>query len=675
MVGSGRGLGLAEAPVRHRADWSARHAFAARMEATVARNIVLLSDGTGNSSAKLFKTNVYRLYEALDRSDPKKQVAYYDDGIGTSSFRPLAALGGVFGFGLKRNVLDLYRFLCRNYEKGDRIFCFGFSRGAFTARVVAGLIASEGVVKKDPADPDAWDGIDEDELARQAAWAYRHFRRQFKAWKLVDLLRTARDAFYRWRHPRKACEEVAAIQFVGVWDTVAAYGGPIEEMTRAIDHFVWPLSMPDRKPSDKLRRGCHAIALDDERNSFHPLLWDESDEEDVKTRTGWEPPADPDLAEIDRQRLSQVWFTGMHSDVGGGYAQDGLSFKTLEWMMDRASVHGLLFEPNARRRLLERAPHLDKVNNSRKGVGAYYRYKPRRMDDILSDEMTKPEFIRDVARMAKAVRGRELPVRERRARVEAPMIHESVLERISGAVDGYAPIVLPPRYRVTGRDGRIGPVQAASAAWVKQQEVVFDRVWMRRLAYFLTLFATLYLVALPIFPSDRVMAPQNGASTPQTHDLGYGAALIPPLELIRKFVPSFAGTWIDAFEAAPLAFALGATLVLIGLRSGRALDARIADGMRAAWHPNGNANSGPPSGFLYELRTSQYYRGFFYALTHWILPAVIALLIYAAALAAVIVPIACFFGGEAARSCKVCVEVRAISSSVLKAPSTDPDKR
>lgn len=639
----------------------------------MAKNIVLLSDGTGNSSAKLFKTNVYRLYEALDRSDPTRQVAYYDDGIGTSSFRPLAALGGVFGFGLKRNVLDLYRFLCRNYQEGDRIFCFGFSRGAFTARVVAGLIACEGVVTKNPADPGAWNGIDEAELARQAAWAYRHFRREFKAWKPVELLRSARDAFHRWQHPRKPCDEVAAIHFVGVWDTVAAYGGPIEEMTRAIDHFVWPLSMPDWKPSDKLQRGCHAIALDDERNSFHPLLWDESEDAAVKSRTGWQPPAG-NLAEIDQQRLSQVWFTGMHSDVGGGYAQDGLSFKTLEWMMDRAAVHGLLFDPNARRRLLERAPHLDKVNDSRKGVGAYYRYKPRRMDDILSGEMTKPEFIRDVSRMAKAVRGRGLAVRERREQVEPPMIHESVLERIAGAVDGYAPIVLPPRYRVTGRDGSIGPVQDASPAWVAQQEVVFDRVWMRRLAYFLTLFATLYLLALPFLPHGAPRDESAVANAPQRIELSYDDLLIPPLELVRKFVPSFAGTWIDAFEAAPLAFTLGAVLVLLGLGTGRGLEARIADGMRVAWHPNGSANAGPPSGLLYTLRTSQYYRGFFYALTHWVLPSAIALAIYVLAAAAVLVPTVCFFGPEVTRSCGACVWVQEIVASVSKTQPAGRDE-
>lgn len=113
------------------------------------KNIVLLSDGTGNSSAKLMKTNVWRTYEALDLTTGD-QVALYDNGVGTSSFRPLAVLGGALGWGLKRNVLNLYTFACRNYvDRGspaasDAIFTFGFSRGAFTIRVLIGLIESQG---------------------------------------------------------------------------------------------------------------------------------------------------------------------------------------------------------------------------------------------------------------------------------------------------------------------------------------------------------------------------------------------------------------------------------------------------------------------------------------------------------------------------------------------------
>ena len=115
------------------------------------KNLILFSDGTGNSSGKLFKTNVWRTYEAVDVADPRnpalpRQFAFYDDGVGTSSFKPLAVLGGALGLGLARNVRDIYAFVCRNYSPGDKIYAFGFSRGAFTIRVLMGLILDQGLV-------------------------------------------------------------------------------------------------------------------------------------------------------------------------------------------------------------------------------------------------------------------------------------------------------------------------------------------------------------------------------------------------------------------------------------------------------------------------------------------------------------------------------------------------
>jgi uncharacterized protein (DUF2235 family) len=138
------------------------------------KNLVLFSDGTGNSAAKLSKTNVWRVYQAVDLRDPQKpeiprQFAFYDDGVGTSTFKPLALLGGAFGVGLARNVLDLYVFLCRVYEPGDRIYAFGFSRGAFTIRVLVGLVTCEGLLRY---------GGSEEELRRLSRDAYRTYQRQ-----------------------------------------------------------------------------------------------------------------------------------------------------------------------------------------------------------------------------------------------------------------------------------------------------------------------------------------------------------------------------------------------------------------------------------------------------------------------------------------------------------------
>jgi uncharacterized protein (DUF2235 family) len=129
------------------------------------KKLLLFSDGTGNSSAKGEKTNVWRLFQAVDQTLPD-QLARYDDGVGTSRNKYLAAIGGAFGYGLKRNVIDLYEFVCRNHRDGDEISAFGFSRGAFTIRMLVGLIANQGLV---PFRSEA-------ELHANAVLAYRRFR-------------------------------------------------------------------------------------------------------------------------------------------------------------------------------------------------------------------------------------------------------------------------------------------------------------------------------------------------------------------------------------------------------------------------------------------------------------------------------------------------------------------
>src|SRR5262245_27839154 len=141
----------------------------------MATNIVLLAEGTGNSASSPFKTNVWRLYQALDIEPPPaaselpRQVVYYDNGVGTENFKPLAALGGAFGIGVWQNVKDLYTFVCRNYDTGDQIFGFGVSRGAFTIRLLMGLIGKCGIIK----------AVSETHLSRCVEMAYEAYRRDF----------------------------------------------------------------------------------------------------------------------------------------------------------------------------------------------------------------------------------------------------------------------------------------------------------------------------------------------------------------------------------------------------------------------------------------------------------------------------------------------------------------
>src|SRR4051794_18424421 len=149
MSEKGQGAGSPGGGRREEKAQGAPEASPAVSPPTKPRKIAVFSDGTGNSASKLFKTNVWRMYEAVELGetalDPE-QLVFYAEGVGNSGFRPLAILGGVFGWGLKRNVLALYAFLCRNYRKGDEIYAFGFSRGAFTIRVLIGLIDRQGLV-------------------------------------------------------------------------------------------------------------------------------------------------------------------------------------------------------------------------------------------------------------------------------------------------------------------------------------------------------------------------------------------------------------------------------------------------------------------------------------------------------------------------------------------------
>jgi uncharacterized protein (DUF2235 family) len=268
------------------------------------RKIVLLSDGTGNSSAKVWRTNVWRTFEALDLSG-SDQVAFYDDGVGTSSFKPLAIFGGAFGFGLKRNVIDIYKFACRNWQdNSDELYGFGFSRGAFTIRVVMGLIINQGLVSADT----------EAELDRKATAAYRAYRqeRYHTYLRLEDAFRWIRNLFIRKPYSKDENRQVGQIRFIGVWDTVAAYGMPMDEMTQGISKWLWPLELPDCNLNRaRVQRACQALALDEERTTFHPVLWNER----ISPAQVFNPDEERFIKD---EKLSQVWFAGVHSNVGGG---------------------------------------------------------------------------------------------------------------------------------------------------------------------------------------------------------------------------------------------------------------------------------------------------------------------------------------------------------------------
>ena len=440
------------------------------------KNIVLFSDGTGNSSASPFKTNVWRLYQAIDiepPTDPKvpQQIVYYDNGVGTENFKPLAALGGALGIGVWQNVKDLYTFVCRNYAAGDQIYGFGFSRGAFTIRLLMGLIGKCGLLKADS----------EAELIRCVQMAYEAYRRDF-------LIRASKQRGMIYHHlgwllrPPKyfedeegkstasidldlgeaKCQQVFLdIRFVGVWDTVDAYAMPVDELKIAIDEWVWPMSFADRDPSDRLLTIRHALSLDDERPTFRPVLWNEV----IK-----DPHHPNDVTKqkiLSPQRIQQVWFAGVHANVGGGYPDDGLAFTALNWMMDEAGAVGLRYN-NLPRKLIAACVNPDgEQYDSRAGVAGYYRYGPRQVAALCDDK-------------------------DHGVDVPTVRVHPAAFERIAAWRRDYEPVSLGGPFSVAGAAKAPADAAAMENAW--------DMVWWRRLAYFMTLaltaFASLFALRL-----------------------------------------------------------------------------------------------------------------------------------------------------------------------------------
>jgi uncharacterized protein (DUF2235 family) len=589
------------------------------------RNIVLLSDGTGNGAAKFFRTNVWRVYEALDLTEPQAQVACYDDGVGTSGLKPLRILGGVCGVGLKRNVLRLYRFLCEHYEPGDRIYVFGFSRGAFTIRVLLGLIHSQGVIlaARGAGGTDGLHGPRLDALVRQA---YRNFRYQFnQTGLLVTAARRVRDAVLLVRDRllgRTRLEDVRrmtvpAIEFVGLWDTVDAYGLPVDELTDGIDRWVWPLSMPDLHPLPFIRKACHALALDDERNAFHPVLWDESGEEALALDEDrpWPP------THVDDERISQVWFAGMHANVGGGYPQDGLAYESLRWVANAAETRGLRFVPARLALTLSARDPLGEMADSRRGLQGYYRYNPRRIEWLTNGQVHEQGF-----RLPRRVNGAwtwaPWPVVRTPVRIARPKIHFSAIERIVAAPDGYAPLVLPPEYDVVTEDGRILTSETqiwqtpeANARRAAAQERVWNLVWLRRLLYFAAVLLTLWLLARPWLAggAGAVLPVERGALSRVIAGLG-------------GWLPGVLSPWVGYFTARPYELLFGGVAVLGLAAAGRWVKGRIGLAMHEVWTEAldpavpAAARADARPGLLQRVRLHRWYQGAFAVLRRKLLP-------------------------------------------------------
>jgi uncharacterized protein (DUF2235 family) len=271
------------------------------------KRLIVFCDGTWNRADRPTVTNVCKLREAVDESEEARQVVHYEPGVGTRAGEWLR--GGAFGVGLSRNVRRCYRFLVDRYEPGDELLFFGFSRGAFTARSLAGLVRNSGILRREHG------GMVKD--------AYRLYRSRKPEDKPSERAAAAFRA--RYSHPD------AEIAFIGVWDTVGALGIPIGFLQPPLLSKRW--SFHDTTLSGSVRNAYHAISIDERRRPFVPTLWVKKVAEDG---TVLEPP--------EHQTVAQVWFAGVHSDVGGGYEEAALSDIPLSWIADRARDCGLVLK-------------------------------------------------------------------------------------------------------------------------------------------------------------------------------------------------------------------------------------------------------------------------------------------------------------------------------------------
>jgi uncharacterized protein (DUF2235 family) len=372
------------------------------------KNIVICCDGTGNEFGD-HNSNVVKLYSTLI-IDGTRQVGYYHPGVGTMG-APTATnrvskawstvMGLAFGAGLLANVGDAYRYLMNTYADGDNVFLFGFSRGAYTTRAIGGVLHMFGLLC--PGN----EGL--------IPYIIRLYaRRTRRAGGMTHTFGVADDFKATFCRP-------CPMHFVGVWDTVSSVG------------WVWdPLKLPYTGQNPDILHGRHAVSIDERRCYFRNNLWGE---------------------QLPGQNIKQVWFAGVHSDVGGSYATalSGLSQIALEWMLCEAAPLGLLIDPVKAAQVLARVPPppvlppripptppvppnpAAKANNSLTAVWWILEFLPHSYYD-------------PVARKKKW----RIPLGARRTVPENSVLHATVLEKLQVDPD-YKPTNLPEQRQIEPR--------------------------------------------------------------------------------------------------------------------------------------------------------------------------------------------------------------------------------
>jgi len=381
------------------------------------KNIILCCDGTGNEIEENL-SNVFKLYRVLEQND--RQLVYYDPGIGTlgrtsawSRFKQnvRSVFGLTTGLGLDDNVTDAYRFLCQHYEPGDQVFLFGFSRGAYTVRVLAGFLRLVGLLRPE-----------QDNLADYAFTAYKQA--------------AEKDSFtIAWRFQRVVGATEIPIRFIGVWDTVSSVIVPRPDRL-----YIPSLqTLPYTATNENVTVFRHALAIDERRTMFRANLW---------TQPQLFRPNRFDPEGGTAQDIKQVWFAGVHADIGGGYpeGESAIAKFPLDWMIREAKAHGLLVKTTMVNHLVLGKPRKGASRNYVAPDPAGQAHNSLSWGWKMLEWIPKPVKWRSWLKR-RSLLGWYIPWAEPRHIPEGASIHHSVQDRMQLAPD-YQPVNLPATYVV-----------------------------------------------------------------------------------------------------------------------------------------------------------------------------------------------------------------------------------
>ena len=393
------------------------------------RNIAVFFDGTTNVKSRMGGTNVWLAYKAAASraADGSDQISHYVEGVGTHGHPLIRKFSEISGFGLTERIGRAYLNICLDYSpENTRIYLFGFSRGAFTARCVAGLIRRMGLLKK------------EDLILMSSKRRKRLVRDMVKAYRSEEVVPNnatpVARMLFRGLNMRGITALIDAdIEMVGVWDTVDAVGVPYDWMRIALDRpYRWLTKrrlwgFHDAKLPKGVHFGAHALALDEERRAF--------------MHSPWEPD----------RRVNETWFAGSHADVGGGYPDEqGLSRIPLMWMVDLAEKRGFAFREDKKSEYRLDGNHRGVAHDSRKGlINSLISYRTRRPTPThASNGIDAMDWSTSVA------------------------VHKSVVDRMTDGTDFYAPkSIMPSDSVVDIKDSKGELTKTSKRLWSALQDV------------------------------------------------------------------------------------------------------------------------------------------------------------------------------------------------------------